>query len=596
MSVRREARLPSYIRSTAIWIPATIIGLLMVPLAATRRSFGPDWTLHLWAVRQQQWNIEATGHPGLFLSAKPLGAFYPIFAFVGSGIYSVGGYLAIVLGDRPIVAYKLLYLAGLALGYGGFTWLSVQFSLRGWRSQVPGAVLVTGAYFLTDMANRGDLGEFMAVASIPFLLAAICAVVKAPATRLRHRLATVVAVFVLTGSHTITLLWGSMFVVLLGVLALLAWGPTWHRPLPWRRLGELSALGAIGAGLNAWYLFPDLAYGLDTAVAKQSQRGMPGTTHVHLGLLLDPLRPTDRVTGFFSAFSGILRLSLPVLFFAWAIALSVVLWREGDRVAKRLFVALVIVAVAFVRLVVARDSWRFLPHVLYSIQFTYRLDSYVLLTTALLVTIALRWQATARDRVRRPTTIVLLTILVFNVGAATWQVWGAQSRHVTRYGTPDTKGDRLVNEVVKSRYTTPPSWYSQGDFRDVSAPVVAFDPTRTMTVPLNEIHGSKFAGRLDVPDGPAPFLTNIAGGPRFVRMTGIHAVGRTRLGALVVAARDRSAPPVGPVAVTIEETDSAVLRSGAIVSIVSALALLALVAWPARRFLPRRRRADRSVQ
>ena len=89
----------------------------MMPLVLTNRSFGHDWTLHLWAVRQQQWNIDAMRHPGLFVSAKPLGAFYPLFAFVGSGLYAVGGYLATVTG--PIVAYKLLYLGGLCLGYGG---------------------------------------------------------------------------------------------------------------------------------------------------------------------------------------------------------------------------------------------------------------------------------------------------------------------------------------------------------------------------------------------------------------------------------------------------------------------------------------------
>ena len=84
----------------------------MLPLAVTSRTFGDDWTLHLWLVRQQEMNIQANGRPGLFLSAQPLGAFYPIFAFVGSGLYTVGGYLAILLGDRPIVAYKLLYLGG----------------------------------------------------------------------------------------------------------------------------------------------------------------------------------------------------------------------------------------------------------------------------------------------------------------------------------------------------------------------------------------------------------------------------------------------------------------------------------------------------
>src|SRR5664279_1236712 len=103
-----DARRPAFVAGTAIWIPMVVIGLLFLPMALIRRSFGPDWTLHLWSVRRQQWNIEATGHRGLFLSANPFGAFHPIFAFVGSGVCAVGGYLAIALGNRLLVAYKLL--------------------------------------------------------------------------------------------------------------------------------------------------------------------------------------------------------------------------------------------------------------------------------------------------------------------------------------------------------------------------------------------------------------------------------------------------------------------------------------------------------
>ena len=103
-----------YVRRTAIWIPVAVIALLAMPMMLTKRSFGHDWTLHLWLVRQQQLNIDAIGHPGLFVSARNVGVFYPMFAFVGSGLYTVGGTLAIVLGGRPILAYKLLYMAGSA--------------------------------------------------------------------------------------------------------------------------------------------------------------------------------------------------------------------------------------------------------------------------------------------------------------------------------------------------------------------------------------------------------------------------------------------------------------------------------------------------
>src|SRR5207245_11523127 len=100
-----------------------------------------DWTIHLWLLRQQQLNIESLSHPGLFVSVRTFGVFYPIFAFVGSGLYTLGGCLAILLGDRPVLAYKLLYLVGFGLAYGGMTWLSLQLGVRGWRAQVPVLVL-----------------------------------------------------------------------------------------------------------------------------------------------------------------------------------------------------------------------------------------------------------------------------------------------------------------------------------------------------------------------------------------------------------------------------------------------------------------------
>ena len=167
---------PRFVARSAIAIPVAVIALLMFPLLATDRTYGHDWTLHLWLVRQQQWNIEVLGHPGLFVSARPFGAFYPMFAFVGSGMYVIGGYLAIALGNRPVLAYKLLYGLGLVLAYGGMTWLSVQLGLRRWRAQVPGLVLVTGTYFITDFVGRGDFGEFMALAAVPFVLAAARAI------------------------------------------------------------------------------------------------------------------------------------------------------------------------------------------------------------------------------------------------------------------------------------------------------------------------------------------------------------------------------------------------------------------------------------
>jgi hypothetical protein len=312
---------------------------------------------------------------------------------------------------------------------------------------------------------------------------------------------------------------------------------------------------------------------------------------VHLGLMFSPLRPTDNVPNFPDIF-GYVRLSFPVLFFAWALVMSVITWRRIDWVARRLFIVLVALTSAFAYLVLESDAWKWLPQVVDNTQFTYRVDTYVLLGTALFVTAAVIWQARAGATVRKWASAILIAILVYNVGGATWQVWHTRSIYFTSKGmirAPRT----FTDEVVSARDVRAPSWYSTSDFRDTSARLVLVDPSRTATVPLSEIRGSHFSGLLDVPDGRAPFITNIVGNRKFVRMTGIRQFGRT-INGLVVAVRRKSAPETGPVRVTINQAKSPPIRYGAWASMLSVVALLALLAWPARRFLPARARPRRA--
>jgi hypothetical protein len=171
-------------------------------------------------------------------------------------------------------------------------------------------------------------------------------------------------------------------------------------------------------------------------------------------------------------------------------------------------------------------------------------------------------------------------------------VWRVRSEYVA--GTHEVvTGRTFADQVVAARYDPPASWPNGRDFRDITAKVVATAPARTLDVPPRTIHRSRFSGVLDVPDGPSPFATNIAGGPRFVTMTGIRAIGRTSDG-FVVAVRAADAPAAGPIRVTIEPVRSAVLRLGTIISIVSGLLLLALIVWVLGRFVAGRRRRPRS--
>jgi hypothetical protein len=586
---QRAAR-PTFVQRTAIWIPAGVIGLLMLPLAVTSRTYGDDWTLHLWLVRQQQMNIQANGRPGLFLSARPpLGAFYPIFAFVGSGLYTVGAYLAILLGGRPILAYKLLYLCALCLAYGGTTWLSWQVGLRRWRSQMPGLVFVTGTYFVADMFARGDLGEVMALSAIPFLIAAVTAVALSSRLKPGHLLAVTLAVFVLTGSHNITLLYGAIFLALLALMLLGAYAPSRLARLAWWRLPALLAAAAIGIGLNAWYLLVDVKYSLSTAVAKQSRQKMP-SDHTDWWRLLNPLtRPSH-------LFGNDIRASLPLFFAIWAIAVAAFAWRRIDRVGRRLIVLLTVVAGLYVLLIVSPTPWRSFPHVLYNIQFRWRLHAYVLLATALLVMVVLVWQARANEASRRATSAVLTVITVFTVGAATWQAWSVPSTY--HANNHDLRApSNFADTVVADPFVQPTIWYGFNEFRLLNRPVLDLKSAHQLTVPESEVRGSKFSGLLDVRNGPLPFRTNIAAGPPLVSMTGIEPVGITPSG-FVVAHRAPGTPESGPVEVTIEQGTSRLLRTGARISRLSldALAVLAafllwpIFTWLRTRFAPVLRR------
>ncbi len=579
-------------RRQAWWIPALVIAALFLPMLVTRRSFGADWTLHLWLLRQQQLNIHTMLHPGLFVSVTGFGAFYPLFSFVGSGLYTVGGFLAIALGGRPLLAYKLLNLVGLCLGFGGMTWLALQLGVRGWRAQVPGVAFVTGFYFLDTMMGRGDFGEFMALASIPFLIAGGFALLTSPSLRKRHVFAVTVGTFVFTGSHNITLLLGSLFLALLAVVVIAARGSIRESPADVRRIGWLVAAVAVGAGMNAWFLVPDILYGSHTTIGMSNRGIVPvaGTFGSPAGLL-NPVRPVHGL----SKYGHNVRVALPWMFLAWGIAVAATARGERCRLAKRICGGLVVVVGVMLLLAVWQTPWKALPTIFYNVQFAWRLGGCVLIATSLLVMGALLLQARGCASSSRVTTYFLVAIVGINAGAAVLQVWQARSQIVLigSHRVPELvhTRPRYLGYVVASRDEKPTSWYSSpNDFTDASVRVVKVPRHRFLAVPTASVHGSKFVGSLPLPDGRAPFATNIAGSPDYIRMSGIRPVGRTHLG-YVVAVRAADAPATGPVVVTIQQASTAVLRAGSALSMLSVAILLGFALFP-MRLLARRRETE----
>jgi len=572
-----------WIGRTGAWLPVVVIAAIALPLLLTDRTFGPDWTLHLWLLWRQELNLEETHLPGLFASAEsvtpiPMGVFFPIFAFTGATLYTIGGLLAIALGDRPVAAYVLLWVATFALAYGGLTWLAHQVGLRGLRAQVPGALYVTGAYYITNAYGRGDLGELVGLSVLPFFVAALWAVLTSERVRVRDAAALVAATILFTGSHNITLLWGTVFLVLLAVVALVAF-----RPAPTKAIGArmllVVGLGILATAVNAWSLVPNLAFGLDSFVAKESAALHPTNGGLATArYLLDPFRSTPGGMGREHA------VTLPWLALVWAAVAVGVAWRSVvERWLKVMTVGSAVLIAGFLLFAVSPRVWHWLPGLFANTQFTWRLHGYVLLAAVLVVMFALRMtQSIPSGVTRRVLHGALGVITVFSIAMAVVQVERIESRMIVPgYNVPyeGTRGD-----IVSSRDELPISYYGSSMARDMKPRVVVADPDRVLRIAPEHVVGSTFRGVVLPPEGFAPFHTNIATSERLLDVDGIDVLGRDADGFLV-ARRTRDQGATGPVELSITAASSGPIVAGRVITVLALFGLVALFVMLALRNL-----------
>jgi hypothetical protein len=174
-------------------------------------------------------------HDGL---GSPVFYYYPPLAFYGASAFALAG----------LSTYQALIAAfcaaNLLSGIGVYLWLKDQ-------SRVPlaGAVLfMIAPYHLFNFYLRGNIGEFLATAILPFVLWGIRQVID----KRRHGIAwTAIAYAVLAMSHLPLALLGSLF--LFAPYALVSTGCS--RPA----LLRIAAALALGTAIAAIYLVPALA-------------------------------------------------------------------------------------------------------------------------------------------------------------------------------------------------------------------------------------------------------------------------------------------------------------------------------------------------
>jgi hypothetical protein len=547
---------------------ATLAVLLIAsPLLFTSDGFAPDLTNDIWFASYQQHVIAAHLHPTLFLQLQR-GVFYPQFAFYGGTLFALTGALAALLGGSTLLAFEAVTVAAIAAAYGGLFWLARQLGVKGVLAHAPAIVFVTSAYYITNLYGRGAWAEFMAVSALPLVLAASLRLVRARWS-LGPAACLVAASALFSGSHNITLLWGSTLAVLALVVYWLVSGRS--RGLPWRRMLAVAGLIALGVGLNGWFLLPDVSYAHDTLTSGEVVPwGLTGFFNT-FGVIFDPLRTVPSRSG-----TPALYVQAPVLALIWGLLALPVVWRER-RLRAGVTTALIVLAGLLV-LIMSSAAWSSLPTLFKQAQFAFRLQTYVALACAGLVLVGAlaltrRAQSGLATRSDRPLALGLGLAVAFGVALCAWQLWVPNThiygKHSSSYSN---RADVLRGPTVLPRSSNWP----MNEYDDRSLPVVA--TTDTFSFSPATVEDDRLVGPVSFPAGLQPFATNIAGGPYLVHVGGgVRVVGRTRLeegGDLVL---QRTTDGSQPVPVELRAQLSAPVVLGRITTAASAGLLLALV-------------------
>lgn len=557
---------------------AGLVCLFVVsPALFTPWGFGPDYTNHLWLMWQQSLAISHAHHPSLYLqSAK--GIFEPFYAFYGGTLYAATGAVAALFGNHAYPVYIASIAGSVAIAYGGTWWLSRQLGLSRWVAHLPAFVVVTAAYYLTDLYARGAWPEFVALSAVPLVIAAAVRLLTGP-WRAGSVALFILAAVILTGSHNITLLWS---VVLLGLVGIVIWICIGRDRPPLRRLVQVLAVGALAAGVNAWFLLIDLGHAADTQAWDQSLNFVAAYGQYfyfdNLGVVLDPLRQTPVQSTTYG-----LTIAAPVAAFCAGLVFAGLAWpeirRRGDHF-RTLWLVLLGAMVVIVGLMVMPASWwAKLGTPFTDIQFPYRLAGWLLLVIAVQMALSLRFAHGLTGARRQIAFIIAFALIAITVVQATAQMYsGARLDGETNAGWhPRT----LAFESGPT--TPPPSYYGSDIYGDNTLPVIEKPLKLGLSLPVPEPGATEASGTFEFPPGTGPFDTNVIGGPYVVRIEGMKVAGRTTAGFTVVQPKS---PRTTRVRLTAVADAGASATVGAAISIACLLGCLVLVALLAIRHPP----------
>jgi hypothetical protein len=474
-----------------------------------------------------------------------------------------------LFGNHAYPVYIASIAVSVAVAYGGTWWLSRQLGLSRWVAHLPAFVVVTAAYYVTDLYARGAWPEFVALSAVPLVIAAAARLLLHP-WRAGPVALFMVGAVILTGSHNITLLWS---VILLGLVGLAVWVCAGSARPPLRSLVNLLALGILAAAVNAWFLVIDLAHAADTLAWAQNLNYVAGFEQYfyfdNLGVVLDPLRQTPGQSTTYG-----LTIAAPVAAFCASLVFAGLAWpevrRRGNLFRTLWLVLLAAMAVIVALMVMPASWWGALGTPFTDIQFPYRLAGWLLLAIAVQMAFSLRFARGLTGTRRRVAFVVAFALIVLTVGQAAAQMYS--SPRLDGETNSDWHPRTLAFESGPT--TPPPSYYGSDIYGDTTLPLISKPPKLGLALPVPEPGQTEVSETFEFPSGLGPLGTNVIGGPYVVRIDGMRVVGRTSAGFSMV---EPNSPDATKVHLTATADAGGLETVGAAISIAAIIGCLALL-------------------
>jgi hypothetical protein len=549
---------------------AALLVLLTWALLTDVSRLNADFPPATWMLAHQADALRHGTFPSLTLTS-PWAAFYPTFAFYGGTLFAFGAVITQLVGSA-IAAQTILYLLALAAAYGGWLWLARMAGLRSWQAHAPAILYLTAPYVVSNVNVRQDMAEVVATSMVPPMVAASLSVLRADRLRTGPAAALAASTIFFGGSHNLTLLWGTT-ILAIGVVIVGIGVPQARGLVTGRGIVRVLAVMVPAMAVNAWYLLPGLAYHADTVIATRIDEWKALLGEPHPDLAAQHLLGLRHRTGLPGS---MLSISLPVLAIVWVMVAALVSRASWRGTWARLLAVLTLLT-AGVLTVMVNPLWiRSLPGPWAMIQFSFRLETFVLFGICGAVIAALHL---LDQRTHRWLIGVLLPILLLSVINAA----------VQRHHAPRSEAPPVANI---DNFTT----FSIGDYADGTLRKLTGDPRKsTLSITRATLKRGVVTGNVRAVPGEILY-TNLLTPSRMVHIEGAQVVGRwsppwfpgwQHRWALVVKVNQDATP--GKAHLVIREARTLPIVGGRIISVLGLLGLVANAAVIVRAGWRRRR-------